>query len=142
MAPLQLIKLTLFSVFFLGSTLTMANTSCRDVIVKSNNVDKSETTHLCFMKDETYFISRNCQDMRCRPMKLLKEKRPEVSSEERPGIVICRELKGIIENITVSGSKLSVQRCLFPEEKVSVSLNLLESWDGKKFSGPSQPLGL
>jgi hypothetical protein len=53
----------------------------------------------------------------------------------RPGKTWCQNLGGLVEPIEIEGSGNAV-RCLFPEESISISLNLLESWDGKYFTGP------
>ena len=137
MAQLRLIK----AIVFLSAFMTaMAFAGCKDVVITSHSVKGSEKTGLCFFQDSTYFISKNCQDLQCDFMRRLKVRGVKVSSEERPGAILCRDLKGIIEEVTLPGTKFAIKRCLFSDEKSFISLNLLESWDGKKFVGPSKPL--
>lgn len=142
MAQQPLIKhLLLIAPLVFCASFSKAST-CRDVQVKSQSVKASEEVGLCFYNDVTYFLSRSCQDMNCHFIQQLKQTKPETSSEKRPGALLCQKLKGIIEEVTLVESRQTVQRCVFPEEKESISLNLLESWDGKKFRGPAPSLKL
>lgn len=134
MAQQRLIKMMALIVI-LSSAAAFA--SCKDLVVKNSNKEGSEKTSLCFFNDETYFISKNCQDLSCPFMSALKKRGPVTESHERPGSILCKELKGVEEGINIPGTRLTIKRCLFPEEKAFISLNLLESWDGKKFAGPS-----
>ncbi len=138
----QLRSINFFLLVFI-SMQTFADSNpeskCRSVELKSASVGKKERTDLCFLSDETYFISRNCQDLNCAFMKRLKDKKAPTSSAERPGLILCKEIKGVVEGVQILETTLSIQRCLFPKEKSSISLNLLESWDGKSFLGPSAP---
>lgn len=133
MARLRLISL--IALMMSGSALA----ECRDVVLKSTTIKAGEKAALCFFNDDTYFISKNCQDLSCGFMTDLRKKPAMVSPDERPGAALCKELSGIIETLTMSGVKHTIQRCLFVKEKTFISLNLLESWDGKKFLGPSEP---
>lgn len=142
MAPLQLIKkISILGLFVSSFAMGSPTYLCREVKVESQNlVDSSEVIELCFLKDSTYFISKNCSDLKCNFAKQLKKIEAITSSRERPGAAMCDLLHGVIEEVKIESEKSNVKRCLFVKEKVSISLNLLESWDGKKFSGPSDPI--
>lgn len=141
MAQLPLISLLSLLLF---SSLSFAETSlnCGDKEVKSQNLKKSEKVSLCTLRDDTYFISKNCQDLSCSFMKKLKSSPQSHDPTIRPGIATCRALKGEVEEVNVEKIDYPVQRCLFPSDKTFISLNLLESWDGKVFKGPSKPIDL
>ena len=60
----------------------------------------------------------------------------------RPGAILCEMLGGALESVTYDRVSFEVRRCLFPKDKSFISLNLLESWDGARFRGPSIPVDL
>lgn len=140
----RLIKQSLLVVLLAFSSALMAKSEfvCKEVKVQSKSIKASEEATLCFLRDDTYFISGNCSDLKCKFIERLKVKKMKYSEEERPGVTLCRAIQGVPEDIALPDSKLTITRCLFTKEKTSISLNLLESWDGKHFSGPSRPLAL
>lgn len=144
MAQQRLIKFSIGLMFILGSFAFAAESelACKIVPVKSQNLKKSEKVKICTLRDDSYFISSNCQDLSCKFMSELKGLKLSHSPEERPGIEICKNLKGVVEEVTVDKISYPVQRCVFAKDKTFISLNLLESWDGKTFKGPSIPLDI
>jgi hypothetical protein len=142
MAQLQLTKVISTIILMLFTSLAFSSTefSCKEVQVQSQDVKAIEKSNLCFLKDDTYFITKNCSDLKCQFMGRLKQTRFSHSESERPGATMCQALKGVVEAVSIPSSKLKIQRCLFTKEKTSISLNLLESWDGKGFNGPSKPI--
>ncbi|WPU66589.1 hypothetical protein [Peredibacter starrii] len=143
MAQRRLIKLALGLIFVMSSALAAeSDLSCKVLLVKSQNLKASQEVKICTLREETYFISANCQDLSCRFMKELKGLKLSHSPDERPGMEICKNLKGTVEEVTVEKISYSVLRCVFAKDKSFISLNLLESWDGKTFKGPSTPIDL
>lgn len=144
MAQQRLIKISIGLLFVLCSFAFAAEAelTCKVVPVKSQNLKKSEEVKLCTLRDDTYFISSNCQDLSCKFMSELKSLKLSHSPDERPGIEICKNLKGNVEVVKIEKLHYPVQRCVFAKDKTFISLNLLESWDGKTFKGPSIPLGI
>jgi hypothetical protein len=142
MAQHLLIKGILFLCLF--TTYAFANSKnsfeCREVKIQSKSVNASELSGLCFLRDDTYFISQKCASMDCAFIERLKKVKISYSQEERPGMTMCKAIDGIVEQVTIPNSKVKISRCLFGTEKVFISLNLLESWNGKYFTGPSRPL--
>lgn len=135
-----MVRLGLISLLFTFSV--WAKYTCKEVKLESNTVSASEVQTLCFMQAPSYFISEKCASHKCDFIKKLQNQKIEFSEKERPGALLCKTLGGIKEEVTLADSKQKISRCLFTEEKVSISLNLLESWNGKHFSGPSRPLNL
>lgn len=132
MQRLHLIKL---AAMMLLSFNLLAASDCREVSVKSA-VAKDETLQLCFLADDSYFISKNCQSLDCEMIRKLKTTDVPHSFKDRPGAVACKIIGGGVDIVSIDG-KGEVQRCVFPKEHTSISLNLLESWNGKSFSGPA-----
>lgn len=144
MAQPRLIKFTL-SLFLLmtGSVLAEeSNLACKEVTIKSENVKASQNVRVCTLKEMSYFISGNCQNLSCDFMGRLRKHELTHSPDERPGVMICHALEGAVEEVTLTGVSYPIQRCVFSKDRSFISLNLLESWDGKKFKGPSVPLKL
>lgn len=142
MAPLRLTKVIFVLLFIMRSLSGMGASGfiCKEVLVQSKSISASEKASLCFLKDDTYFLSKNCSQLNCQFIERLRKIKITANDRERPGATTCHALKGMVEEVGLPGSTLKIQRCLFPKEGTSISLNLLESWDGKKFSGPSKPL--
>lgn len=115
---------------------------CEEVSFQSQDVEKVEKAETCFLNDPTYFISQNCQDLSCSFAKELKSIEFEVEAGMRPGAILCEKLGGLLESVTYDRVKFTVRRCIFEKDKTFISLNLLESWDGKVFKGPSIPVDL
>lgn len=113
---------------------------CKDWEIEGQLVKKSETLALCTMKDPSYFISRNCTSLDCDFITRLKKINIVSSIYERPGSTTCVQLGGIEEEIKIKGIDGEQIRCVFPEDRSTISLNLLESWDGKYFKGPGRTL--
>ncbi len=134
-------RLILLITLFCLSTAS-AFAKCEEVNFVSEDVDKTEKAEACFMSDPTYFISRNCQDLSCGFIKDLKKIEHEVEAGMRPGAILCEMLGGSLESVIYSRVNFTVRRCLFEKDKSFISLNLLESWDGEKFRGPSTPVDL
>ena len=72
-------------------------------------------------------------------IKRLKGSKIKHSEKERPGINTCRALGGVPERVTFEGAQ-NVSRCVLSKEHSSISLNLLESWNGSHFEGPGPSL--
>ena len=111
---------------------------CRKVIIKSESTFKSESLELCFLKDPSYFISKTCQDFKCGLVKRLEKIKIAKNDQNRPAISMCQALEGASETVLIGGK--STKRCIFPGDHTSISFNLMESWNGKTFSGPSTPM--
>lgn len=144
MAQPQLIKYFLvLSLLISGSVLAEeSNLACKEATIKSQNVKSSQKLRVCTLKEVSYFISGNCKNLSCDFMNRLRKHKLTHSPDERPGVMICNALEGAVEEVTLSGISYPIQRCVFSKDKSFISLNLLESWDGKKFKGPSLPLKL
>lgn len=126
--------------FCLGSVTAFAK--CEEVQFKSEETFKNEKAETCFYNDPTYFLSQNCQDLSCGFIRDLKKIEHEVDSGMRPGAILCEMLGGALESVSYDRVKFEVRRCLFANDKSFISLNLLESWDGQVFRGPSTPIDL
>lgn len=140
MAPHTLIKLSclIVAVTFLSLARADApNYECQDKEIKSNVVTGSEKTKLCFMEDTSFFISNHCISMNCAFIDRLKKLKVTHSIMERPGSNICKQLGGLVEKVSVSCLDEEQDRCVFIEDRSTISLNLLESWNGKYFTGPA-----
>lgn len=139
MASLRLISLLALAI----AASAWAGPDCKETKIESVELKVSEVRELCFLQnDETYFMTSDCVDLSCKVVQKLKSKSVPHSETERPGALFCKSLGGVVEEVRLQGGKLKIQRCLFTQEKSSLSLNLLESWNGKHFSGPSKPLDL
>jgi hypothetical protein len=117
---------------------------CQETEVTSLDVKAKEKFNLCFAKhDSNYFISQNCLTLECKFTEQLKKRvlapEKESGSYERPGRKLCKELKGMVEKVAITGKGEAI-RCIFPDDLSSVSLNMLESWNGKIFTGPQPPV--
>lgn len=126
---------------FLFSVSSFGANDCREVSIQSSP-DFKEKVDLCFLTDETYFISRNCKDLSCKFIQKLKKSKLPHSEKNRPGTTACRFLGGEVESVTLNGLKEKISRCIFTDDHSSISLNLLESWNGKKFTGPGPSVDL
>ncbi len=113
---------------------------CRQVSLKSEILSLKEKVEFCFLKDESYFISRNCLDMSCKFIQTLRQKGLSHSVLNRPGLVTCTNLDGAYDTFKIKKSDKTYLRCVFKEDRSSISLNLLESWNGKHFEGPGDSL--
>lgn len=115
---------------------------CESVELSSKVAGLSKTVELCFYRERTFFISKACQDLSCEFAQKLRTTKTPSSMTERPGAVLCKALGGGVDVIKLEGVDYDVSQCVFAdEEKNSVSLNLLESWNGKMFKGPSPKKG-
>lgn len=119
-----------------------AQAKCEKIMMKSEDVNKQEKASVCFLQEPTYFISQNCQDLSCAFIRNLKKIEHEVDAGMRPGAILCEMLGGTLESVSFNRVSFTVRRCLFPKDKSFISLNLLESWDGERFRGPSIPVDL
>ena len=134
-------KLLIALVFIFAATLVQAdNSTCREVSLESKIVSKKEKVNLCFLKDDTYFISRNCMDLSCPFVQVLKKKGLSHSQLDRPGAITCKNLGGAIDSIIMNKSTKTFLRCVFKQDHSSISLNMLESWNGKHFTGPAESI--
>ncbi len=79
--------------------------------------------------------TRNCLSLDCPSLSKIKTTKLKYSDSMRPGRSWCSSLGGAVEKIKISnhGEKI---RCIFTEDSSFISLNLLESWNGKFFAGP------
>ena len=144
MAQQRLINISLGLVLLLSSSVFAeeSHLGCKETQVKSENLKASEKVTICTLKEVSYFISGSCQNLSCDFMSRLKKQKLTHTPDERPGVTICESLEGVVESVTLEGSSYPIQRCIFSKDKSFISLNLLESWDGKAFKGPSKPLKL
>lgn len=133
-------NILVFSLFLLTSLNTYANSNCRQVTLKGLTVKETETREYCFLKEPTYFLSKNCQSMDCVLIRKLKKTKVGPSTQDRPGVHLCKALGGGVDQVMLMDSKITTFRCVYSEDMSSVSLNLLESWNGKIFTGPSEPV--
>lgn len=140
MALLPLNKISLFLFLLILSTATQA--ACEEVKFRSESTKKTSEARACFQTDPTYFISQNCQDLSCGFIRDLRKIDHEVDSGIRPGAILCETLGGVLESVRYDRVSFEVRRCLFQKDQSFISLNLLESWDGHKFRGPSVPVDL
>jgi hypothetical protein len=132
----RLIKSSLTFAMLILAAVSFAKSDCRKVIVENKSLKISEKVNLCFLDDKSYFISQNCQNLECKFVDKLKSDRPEHSLDNRAGVTMCKFLGGGVEAITIGGNKGTASRCVFTSDHTSISLNLLESWNGKTFTGP------
>lgn len=106
-----------------------------EFVSRSKQKDKVDT---CFHeKNPRYFISNNCVDFSCEFTKKIKTAKIEYTQRFRPGVDMCRALGGGVEFGTIKRVG-EVERCVFPDDLSSISIDLLESWDGKIFAGPGK----
>lgn len=117
-----------------------ADYECNEVEIHGQVVKESEKLTLCFLKDPSYFISKNCVSLDCAFIARLRKARITQSTHEGPGSSMCRELGGLEEEIKVASMEDDQIRCVFPEDRSTISLNLLESWNGKYFAGPGKSI--
>ena len=123
--------------FFLVSA--QAETTCKEVSLKSLSIDQTSKETLCFVQHENYFISNNCKSSDCLLIKKIKAPGPALNGNNRPGIELCNHLTGTVEKIQILTSNKTMSRCVF-KDGGSISLNLLESWNGAFFAGPGSSL--
>lgn len=133
-----MLKILFLAVFCYS--VAYGDSDCKLVTFQGNVVKETEKREYCFLNSETYFISRNCQSLNCKFIEKLKRAKFKHSENSRPGISMCVDLGGAVEEVTIMETKTKTFRCLFSEDATSVSLNLLESWNGKKFTGPGRPV--
>jgi hypothetical protein len=131
------IWIKVFLVFLISVDVFAVDYDCKNVSSKSLVVsNESEKLNLCFHpSDDSYFISQECKNIGCKSLSKIKSTKLEFSESMRPGKSWCRSLGGAVEPIEIEGIGKQF-RCLFTEDSISISLNLLESWNGKIFAGP------
>lgn len=126
-------------ILFMSSAMAASDYNCEDVEIVDPVSKEVDKTTLCFHKESpTFFISENCANLECELVKKMKDLKFEPSEEDRPGAVMCRALGGGVEEFSLK-EKGKFLRCVTGDEHSSVSLNLLESWNGKLFLGPAKP---
>jgi phage replication-related protein YjqB (UPF0714/DUF867 family) len=135
MIPFHLNKILILVLFF-SLNAAADEFHCSQAIFRSHTTAKNETLAVCYLKDEKYFISENCKNLDCNMVKELRDQKIIYSQKDRPGVTICKAVGGVVEAVSING--VSTKRCLSPKDHTSISFNLLESWDGKKFHGPSE----
>lgn len=114
---------------------------CLSVELESKYTKTMKQSELCFLLNKTFYLSRNCLDLSCPFIGELKKLKIPHSEKDRPGTVMCRALSGAIDLVKIKGSPENLPQCVFNDEgKSSISLNLLESWNGKNFSGPAKSI--
>lgn len=122
---------------FCGTALA-SGFKCRDVTVKSLSVGQTKKAQLCFLEKDSYFITGNCSTLECDLVNKLRKTKFTSSVKERPGSTLCKSIGGAVDSVEISGIKGKDQACVLPKSESSISLNLLESWDGKFFTGPAK----
>lgn len=111
---------------------------CEEVEVTSLEVPGKVTAQLCFLKvSQKYFLSNDCLTMKCPLLAKMKEIKFKSSEEDRPGTAMCKQLGGAVDTVTIK-NRGEFHRCVSPTEPSTISLNLLESWNGKVFVGPGK----
>ncbi len=115
--------------------------NCTDATHTNVGESTPVTEQVCFMQDKDYFISPNCSKLKCDFITKLKTAKTAPDSiHERPGTVICRHLNGRVQWVKFKEKNEETPRCLFEESSSFISLNMLESWNGKSFSGPAESI--
>jgi hypothetical protein len=137
---LQLVNRLFIAILFLTSTDLSASSAldCRDVEIQKTAPKAWEKTILCFLREDSYFVSEACANLDCAFVKRLRELKVVPRESGHSAATACKALGGIKEEISISFGKSAIKRCLFTKEKISVSFNFLESWNGKHFTGPSK----
>lgn len=128
----------LLILLILTAALPARALDCKSIRVRSMVVQgREETIDLCFLNDESYFITRGCIDLSCNFVRKLRSTALSSNETERPGETYCKQLEGAVEEVKISNKENRIRRCIFTKDRNSISLNLLESWNGKHFSGPA-----
>lgn len=124
---------------FLFAGKAFSKPPCQEIEIKSLVVSKSEKVKVCFYSDnESYFISQNCMDLSCDFVQKLKKNGLTLSENSRPGLSTCKALQGSPDTVHFKEGKRSHRRCVFVKDASFISLNMLESWNGKIFTGPGR----
>ncbi|HXH73570.1 MAG TPA: hypothetical protein VNJ08_01295 [Bacteriovoracaceae bacterium] len=115
-----------------------ADYKCEEVEIVTKTLNQKETAEICFHeRSPSFFISNNCLDLSCDFTKKIKTTTFTHSNRFRPGVTMCQDLGGGVDYATLKG-KGEIERCVFTKDLSSISLNLLESWNGKIFAGPGK----
>ena|GEM_PF-3262153 len=108
-----------------------------DYVCKETKVNKKDKL-LCFMREESFFITPDCQKNDCKFIQAIKKIKPQLLNVERPGTTLCRAVAGKMDSWKLSSFNYDISVCQL--DKTTISLNLLESWNGTLFTGPAESM--